>query len=190
MDYTLTDNLDLIHNTNLNVTTKEDVLMLKLTKYYFNTDKIYTMIKIINGESEVSLRLTDWFVTNYTKKNEIIYYVDGKQFNPHKSYKNKLTGYQKKLFDPFQRRDRIKFYYRMDEYVITTPGQLNFFFWAKEFGVIDYILKNRKEIEKDMNLSLRKSAENKKKTNKRQELSKSIMKQVNKQNIKITLTFD
>ena len=31
------------------------------------------MINIINGESKISLRIIDWFVTNYDKNNYNIY---------------------------------------------------------------------------------------------------------------------
>ena len=44
-----------------------------------------------------------------------------------------------KQFDPFCRRDRIQFNYGKDKYIITTVGQLNFFRWAIENKVLDYI---------------------------------------------------
>ena len=187
----MNDNLNLINNTNLNISTKEDLLMSKLTEYYYNNENISRILDIIHGYSNISLRVIDWFVTNNTKKIETIYNINNKQFNVHAKYKNKLNGYQKKLFDPFQRRDRIKFYYNTKkDYIVTTVGQLNFFRWAIENNILEYIQTNLKTIEKDMNISLRKSAEKKKKTNKRQELSASTMKKVNKHNIKITLSFD
>ena len=34
------------------------------------------MINIINGTSSISLRIVDWFVTNYSKKNYIVYMIN------------------------------------------------------------------------------------------------------------------
>ena len=63
----------------------------------------------------------------------------------------KLKAYSKKRFDPFCRWDRINIPFGEDKYIQTTIGQLNFFKWALENEVIDYIEDNYKEIEKDMN---------------------------------------
>ena len=35
-------------------------------------------MRIINGENKMSLRLIDWFVTNYAKKNFIVYNIQEK----------------------------------------------------------------------------------------------------------------
>ena len=62
-------------------------------------------------------------------------------FNVHTSYKQQLKSYQKKHFDPFSRGCRIP-YFINDTCIITTIGQLNFFKWAIENSVIDYIDQN------------------------------------------------
>jgi hypothetical protein len=66
-------------------------------------------------------------------------------------YKLKLKAYSKKRFDPFCRWDRITVPYKDGKYIQTTIGQLNFFKWALENSVINYIEENYANIEKDMN---------------------------------------
>ena len=65
-------------------------------------------------------------------------------------YKDQLSGYKKKLFDPFCRNKRIPFYYNETQYVITTVAQLNFFRWAISKKILDFVDNNFKEIYKDM----------------------------------------
>ena len=136
--------------------TQNDLLMKNLMVFLRhknnNLDKI---LKIINGESQISLRLIDWFATNYSKKNfTVIEHIKEDKVIRTKvyvDYKLKLKAYSKKRFDPFCRWERINIPYKNDSYIQTTIGQLNFFRWALEYGIIDYIKKNFKTINQDMN---------------------------------------
>ena len=189
------------------VTNKQELLMIKLTKFFCIPKNIEKMIPIIESKSVISLRIIDWFVTNYSKKFNISYNNTNKknkeekclkQFIVYLNYKKQLKAYSKKEFDPFCRRERITFYYSKEKYITTTVGQLNFFRWAIINNVIKYIEKNLKEIETDMNLSLKKnntklsenSYESIKRRKKRQELSVSATKKVNKHNVKILVQFE
>ena len=188
------------------VTNKQELLMVKLTKFFCNPKNIEQMVPIINSKSSISLRIIDWFVTNYSKKFNISYHnvnkkkVDNKvsrQFIVYLNYKKQLKAYSKKEFDPFCRRERITFYFTKDKFITTTVGQLNFFRWAIINNVLKYITKNLNDIETDMNISLKnvqkidivceKSAKRRKK---RQELSVSATKKVNKHNVKIVVQFE
>ncbi len=188
----------------INLVSKQDLLMKSLTNFFrinINIDKI---LPVINGESNISLRILDWFVTNYSKKNNIIYDVktsnnEVKQFMVHLDYKSQLKAYSKKQFDPFCRRERLTFIDQYNNEVITTAGQLNFFRWAIENNVIDYIQENISVIENDMNQSIRYLYKNNKpeidkfgnkKRRKRKELSISATKSVSKHNVKITVKFE
>ena len=71
------------------------------------------------------------------------------------NYKNQLKAYSKKLFDPFCRRERISFQIPGYEAFLTTVGKLNFFRWALEKGILDYIKGHQPEIEKQMNQAMR-----------------------------------
>ena len=72
-------------------------------------------------------------------------------FLVHDNYKCQLKEYNKKNFDPFCRWTRIRMYYDKTKFFYTTVAQLNFFKWAIENYVLDYILDNLVMIEKAMN---------------------------------------
>jgi hypothetical protein len=199
---------------------KQDLLMESLTTFFTNNNNIDFMIPIVNGNSNISLRIIDWFVTNYSKKNNISYYTDSyikgenipekitKQFIVYLNYKSQLKAYSKKQFDPFCRRERISFFYDKENELVTTVGQLNFFRWAVENRVLDYISENIEDIEQDMNQSVRniynkrnKSKKNrktnignecgsKKQRRRRQELSVNATKSVSKHNVNILVKFE
>ena len=141
------------------VLSKIDLLMTSLSKFYLDEKNINILIPIVNGLSKISLRVLDWFVTNFCKKhNTVIHYQrDGKaqKLIVHLDYKNQLKAYSKKQFDPFCRRERINFIYGKGNELLTTVGQLNFFRWAIEHHVLDYINDNLEVIEADMNNSLK-----------------------------------
>jgi hypothetical protein len=163
-----------------NITSKQALLIIPITKYFSNKKTLKKLITILKGES-ISLRLIDWFVTNYCKKFNVIYNLNDFKEQPtqptqstqstqsqtipapniqsfdsfilvHNNYKGQLKAYSKKNFDPFCRRNRIRFYYDDNKYFITTVGQLNFFKWALENYIINYIQSHMKDIENDMNL--------------------------------------
>ena len=73
------------------------------------------------------------------------------------NYKAQLKAYSKKNFDPFCRRERVSFKYYNNKSVVTTVGQLNFFRWAIENGIIKYIQEHLEDIEADMNFNIKKS---------------------------------
>jgi hypothetical protein len=137
-----------------NFDTQNDILLNKLLLFYKNTEYFDKMISIINGTSKISLRIVDWFVTNYSKKN---YFVienaeTNERFKVYNDYKLKLKAYSKKKFDPFCRWDRINVPYKDTMCVQTTLGQLNFFKWTIENKILEYIENNYSTIENDMNL--------------------------------------
>jgi len=134
-------------------------LLLKSLKTFFTEDKFNIVIPIITGGSKISLRVIDWFVTNYSKKNQVIYKITENNeecyINIHNHYKSQLNAYGKKYIDPFCRgKDRIFFNVSESQCVLTNISQLNFFRWAVQYNVINYIDKNYTEIVKDMTNTL------------------------------------
>lgn len=126
-------------------------------------ENISKMIDIIEGKSDISLRILDWFVTKYSKKrinlNGTNKNVDA--FDVKISYKAQLKAYKKRYFDPFRRRD--KFYYpcttdcfityeNESKYIYTTLGQLNFFKWAFTNNIISYVEENLHFVVAEMNI--------------------------------------
>jgi len=185
--------------------TQNTLLLENLLKFYKKNDNLERILPIINGKSEVSLRLIDWFATNYCKKHYIVYYfTEGgvkKRFKVYQDYKLKLKAYSKKRFDPFCRWDRITIPYKDDTFIETTIGQLNFFRWYIENKILDYIeekfdtiendMNNRNSISKKKNLKMSKSDKISNKTRKkRQELSVSAIKSIKKEKVEIIVKFE
>lgn len=179
--------------------TQNELLLNNLLKFYKNGNNLETMLSIINGESNISLRIVDWFATNYAKQNFTTYDIEKNgmtdRFKVYIDYKLKLRAYSKRRFDPFCRWDRITIPYKTGERIQTTLGQLNFFKWAIENNVIDYIENNYKKIEADMNFrnsttQKKEHVETNKTRKKREELSVSASKSIKKENVVVVLKFN
>lgn len=133
--------------------TQNDLLLNKLMQFYHKDNNFEQMLEIINGQSKISLRIVDWFATNYSKKYYTVYSIPTEsRFKVYNDYKLKLKAYSKKRFDPFCRWERITIPFKDDTFIQTTIGQLNFFKWALENEVITYITENYKAIDVDMNV--------------------------------------
>lgn len=201
----------MVYNSN-NLNTQNGLLMTNLMGFYKKDDvdnhNLSKMMTIVNGESKISLRIIDWFVTNYAKKFFVIYDVDGlhngngSRFKVYNDYKLKLKAYSKRSFDPFCRWERINIQYDDENYIETTIGQLNFFKWAIENKIVEHINSNYVIIENDMNQ--RNSTSKKrillesdkdvatiggKTRKKREELSVSAVKCIKKENVKVVVKF-
>jgi hypothetical protein len=191
----------------------KDLLMISLSKFYNVKSNINKVIPLVEQKSDISLRLIDWFVTNYSKKNNTVITKEKNgniiHFNVYLSYRNQLKAYSKEKFDPFRRNEHIIFFYDVDKSIETTHGQLNFFRWVLQNDILDYIQENMTEIESDMlttqkqNQSKKKDDENMRvkaiqtengviyqKRKKRSQLSKSLIKNMNKLNGNRTIKFD
>jgi len=183
-----------------NHSTQNNLLLSNLMDYYNDKENLIRMMKIINGESPISLRIVDWFVTNYSKKNFVVYELTQNnhtsRFKVFNDYKLKLKAYSKKRFDPFCRWERITIPYDNNRYMETTIGQLNFFKWALQNNVIRYIEEHYNEIEADMNNRNTSSKKNmtdhnaNKTRKKREELSISACKCIKKEDVKIVVSFN
>ena len=55
-----------------NITSKQALLIIPITQYFSNKYILNKLITVLKGES-ISLRLIDWFVTNYCKKFNVMY---------------------------------------------------------------------------------------------------------------------
>ena len=199
------DNINIsTSDKNNNISSKKDLLMESLIQFFSIKQNLDNVKPIINGNDnnknkpKMSLRILDWFVTNYSKKYNITYEVTlnnkTKNFIVYLDYKSQLKAYSKKQFDPFCRRERILFFDHEGKEIVTTVGQLNFFRWSLENNILDYILDHFEEIENDMNNSLRnlykKNNGEEKIRRKRTELSISATKTVNKHDVSIIVQFD
>jgi hypothetical protein len=131
-----------------------DLLLLSLTNYYSKNNKIHVLKEIIESNSKFSLRLIDYYVTNYCREHNIVYILKKKghneYFNVFMNYRSQLKAFNKVLFDPFRRRDKIIFHYDGDGELVTTIGQLNFFRWAIENDIIQHLEMALSNVEADM----------------------------------------
>ena len=134
---------------------KQELIVTSLQRFYSAYQDKKEIIGLLDGSSDISLRLVDWFVTNYAKQNNISYILNGQEFLVYTNYKSQLKAYSKKLFDPFCRRERIMFQLAGSPPFMTTVGKLNFFRWALEKGVLNYITLNDAKIEAAMNMNTR-----------------------------------
>jgi hypothetical protein len=208
---------------------KQELLLVSLNDFYDNEYNKLALFDILNGKNKISLRIIDWFVTNYSKKNNIEYPLKKKMTSPKRTtlkkihgksskkddsrssgntqhinvflnYKNQLDGYSKKHFDPFCRRNRIEFSFNDNSKIVTTVGQLNFFRWAIQSNVLNYIIDNYKVIEEDMNFNTKKKKDgegkktsgkgSKKQRKKRAPLSVAATRNMNVNKSLITLDFE
>jgi len=141
----------------IRITSQEHMLLNCMDQFYSKPYNASKLLSIINGD--ISIRLVDFFATNYCKKNRVNYQIKDDDtdimFNVHSSYKSQLKAWNKKYFDPFSRGDRIPFFLEND-CLITTIGQLNFFKWFITFNVLDYVRDKIDIIEQDMNKNKKK----------------------------------
>lgn len=171
------------------MSSKKELLIEKLIEFYSDKNNLNTFIEIVKNNSSVSLRLLDWFSTNYAKDKNI--YIS--DLDIYTNYKGQLKGFTKLYFDPFKRNERVFLKNKnnkplnseeidlivsnepSEHSMETTVGQMNFFRWCIEKGIMSYIINNRNDIEKSMSL--------KKKL-------KCSLNTMSKKDIKIVITFN
>ncbi|AYV84442.1 MAG: hypothetical protein Hyperionvirus25_28 [Hyperionvirus sp.] len=137
--------------------TKKELCYYKMIHKYFRqcSEKMLAhMHNIIDGESEISLRILDWFVTKYSKRGIDFTRTNGDVYDIHINYKAQLKSYKKRYFDPFRRKKKFNFKYTVageEKSLYTTIGQLNFFRWAINNGIITFVENYLLQIVKAMN---------------------------------------
>ena len=171
----------------MKIENKNDLLLKSLTTFYKKPSNMKILYSYVSKSSPISLRIFDFLCTKYIKNRNIIYYIEkcGKKtpFNLNVAYKAQLKAYSKLQFDPFKRHDRIDIQCPLssDGKLTTTVGQLNFFRFAIEHSLIQWIEnpENLKKVEAAI------SSDTKSKSTK--EKTKKITTSTN--NLKITVTF-
>ena len=187
----------------MNKDTKLSLIMKSLTEFYIKTPQYIDQISsIINQNNIVSLRILDWFITNYSKKYRTVIpdTINTTQMDVYMHYKLMLKSYNKKSFDPFSRKNKVFFYYQncncesntCTHFIETSCGQLSFFKWCFENNILDYVKTHIDIIEQDMknSLKIKKDPEGNPCKRKRQPLSISASRSLNKQHIKYIMKFD
>ena len=134
---------------------KPELVIASLQRFYANHPEIDKVLTYLNGEAPLSLRIIDWFVTKYSRKGFVRYPLNGQEFLVYLSYKGQLKAYSKQYFDPNCRRERIMFTIPGHEQFMTTIGKLNFFRWALESKILDYMEAQEEDIRSGYNAYLK-----------------------------------
>lgn len=134
---------------------KPELVIASLQRFYANQPEIDKVLTYLNGEAPLSLRIIDWFVTKYSRKSFVRYPLNGQEFLVYLSYKGQLKAYSKQYFDPNCRRERIMFTIPNNEPFMTTIGKLNFFRWALESNILEYMEAHEEEIRTGYNSYLK-----------------------------------
>ena len=163
---------------NIQITSQENMILKSLEKFYTIDDNINLFMSIVNTNSNISIRLIDYFITKYSKTHRVSYKHNEESINIYTSYKQQLKAFQKKHFDPFSRGDRVP-YFMGNMCIITTIGQLNFFRWFISKNIIEYIVGNQLSIENDMNYK-----------NKLEKKTTKIVTKMKKKNMKTQIPFN
>jgi len=190
---------------------QQDWLLRELLEFYKNPEYLEIVKKIVNREfitsksKKISIRIVNWFVTNYAKQYFTVYENQDERFFVWTRFRSAEDGYSKEMFDPYSRKDRIIIPYDETTKLITTIGQLNFFKWAILNKVIDYIIEHYDDITNDMTSRLtvknksnvlfedknisKENIINGKTRKKREELSISACRSIRKEFTPIKITF-
>ncbi|SVD29592.1 uncharacterized protein METZ01_LOCUS382446, partial [marine metagenome] len=90
-------------------------------------------------QNKLKIIIIEYFITNYSKKHQIIIKRSNNDFfYINDEYKNQLKSFNKKFFDPYKRNNKFELEHNK-QIIITTVGQMNFFKWAIENQIINYI---------------------------------------------------
>lgn len=163
--------------------TKKDLIFKKVKTFYSIEKNLNSLKEILTNDRKYAKRVIEWFVANYSKEIPVTLKVRNKDFDVYENYKLQLKSFSKDYFDPFRRKEKIKF-----KGLETTIGQLNFFKWIIENKILGTIKKNYSIIQEHMKKTLEK--QKLKKNSKRSSLcSKTVVRTFHKKYENATITF-
>ena len=134
----------------------KELILLRKLQTQSTEEMIHTvLIPLIMKRAPVSLRALDWSVVNYSKEKHIICSgpAPGQKTSIHAAYQDSLRFWKRRLFDPFRRRFPVTLVVG-DESYQTTLGQANFAHFVHSTGVINYVVANIADIERNMNAAV------------------------------------
>lgn len=175
-------------------TVEERALYTEVDRFFStkcDQKKVQKMVKIINNDDEISLRLLNWFAMKYSATMMALDFVnnDGKVelFDVKISYRARLNTHSKKYFDPFRRGRKFDYEYDKNDkckVVETTLCQLNFFRWMFMHDLIEYVEEQFEELKNKMG-SYNVQEKKKKETKKAKEKIKKIELKNKKKDVKV-----
>lgn len=119
------------------------------------------------GTGEISRRVMDWFVVNYSKKWPVMYRWEAKpgwveEVNVFKNYELHMKKYQKHSLDVFCRGKQRVFFQLDGRIMQSAVAQLNFVRWAVMYGVYEQLLQRYAEVTADHHENMSKSRQQRK----------------------------
>ena len=130
--------------------------MLIISQYFEKDPELLsTILPYIDHKGPVSLRIIEWFVTNYSK----VFYPE--IYRKYIAYRN---NWKRPLFDCFARQGRRSvriFLHVDDEKYPTTVAQLHYLVWAQMNGVLKHCVAHEQAIEDHMVQTLKQNQETK-----------------------------
>jgi len=105
------------------------------------------LIPVISGAHTVSIRIMDWYITNYTLAHGTSYmWTDPKSkesrlFSVHLEYSTTLNSKGRPLFDPFRRGPRVFLSGSNGMVHESTLGQIFFWKWVTRYNVLDALMR-------------------------------------------------
>src|SRR6266480_2224635 len=95
------------------IESREQRVLRPLLEFFSHNANFKQFLDVVVFKTRnLPLRLLDWFVTNYSKKNDICYNIKRPNgsvevFRVQRSYRAQLKGSKKKEFDPFCRGETL-----------------------------------------------------------------------------------
>lgn len=150
-------------------TPKEVFLMKQVIEFFHQCSERVEILQKFRGKNDgLSLRILEYSVIHYarTRQHTCPKTSDGIQHTIYSNYLQNLKLYTKKYFDPCCRGSKDKRYIittnpcpkqgkcdgecSQSPHIETTLRQLNFFRWAIQWGIIDYVVDNLEDIKYHM----------------------------------------
>jgi hypothetical protein len=181
----------------------DDAILMKMKQEYAANKGAYfqQLREVLSGKAGLSLRVIDWFVTNFSKHHSTCFSVDGQEVLVYQDYHAYMPA--KLLCDPFARGAKIQFTPDPSTYdaIETTVGQLNFFYWYFSRKVYEYHLAHQEEVAEDMakrNVGTKKAARGgagatvpgTRQRRRRQPLSLAASKTVRRHDVEVIIKFN
>ena len=143
---------EFLADNDVTLSPRERTLLRKMNVAYSETLIRQLLLPLIEQRSAVSLRILDYAVVNWSKQHNVIVQstVSGGTTNMYHAYREELSFWKRRLFDPFRRRGRVSFELDGKTYQ-TTLGQANFALFVYQTGILAYVTTHVDAIEDDMN---------------------------------------
>ena len=121
-----------------------------LVPFYTEARLRDVVLPFLDDDGPVSLRHMNHLINHMARVRGISWTLDdGTVVCLHDTYRAWLRTWTRRLFDCFRRYERV--YFHLDgRWHATTVGQLNFFFFAHRYGVLQFAERHRDVIDADM----------------------------------------